>query len=141
MPDLAACNASRKADREAIAASLIVIAAKYGATATRRDAPRHIGWSGASIVLNFTLNGVGAMTNIDDLHGGYDALIRWYNDDYPARDFSPVFNCAVGDLNHYRKPHHKATSSGSWARLTEYLEGGLELAANGRAFAVESVEP
>jgi len=72
-----AFNASRKADREKIAFALAAIARVHGASIERRDEPANNGYSGAGIVLNFALNGVGAMVDIDNLHGGTWALISW----------------------------------------------------------------
>lgn len=127
----------RKEDREAIAACFVAIAEKHGAAIERRDEPRNPGYHGPSILFNFTLNGVGAMLNIDDLHGGNSALISWYSDyagDYgkPVRNYTSAFNVAVGDLL-ITRPHHKATSSGTWDRLARYLDAGLAMAAAGTA--------
>lgn len=128
------CNASRKADRETIARALIELARARGAQCERRDEGRNLGYHGASIHLLFSLNGVGAMLNIDDLHGGDWALISWFNTDYPARDFTERFARIVGDRAG-RRPHHKATSHpADWYSLAMFLDGGLCLAARGGAF-------
>lgn len=144
--DLDTLRASRKADRETIAAALIAIAEKHGATVTRRDDPPHKGWSGAGIALSFKLNGVGAMIDVDDLHerhGSAGGLLSWYNDAHQigsaVQKFSGRFNCAVGDMGQYR-PHHKATTIGTWGMCAERLDAGLALAAAGEAFRPVEVE-
>lgn len=128
-------NASRKADREYIAGVLINIAEKYGAQVERRDDGPNPGFRGASITLGFTLNGVGAMIDINNLHGGDHALIHWYNtEEYPARNFTSRFCGVVGSHSHSR-PHHKATSCpNDWFALAMMLDGGLCLANQGSAF-------
>ena len=131
MPDT--MNASRKADREAIAASFKAVADKFGAEVLRRDEGPNLGYHGASIYLHFNLHGVGAQVSIDDLHGGEGGLISWFNTDYPARNFTSGFNAAVGDQGMAR-PHHKATSSGYWDLLAARLQAGLRHAANKTAF-------
>lgn len=135
-------NAARKKDREQIARNFIAIAERCGAKVERRDAGPNPGYRGASVGLRFTLNEVGASVSVDNLHGGGEALIHWHNDYSergPARDFSPAFNCVVGDLTQPR-PHHKATSGGSWARLEMMLLGGLSHAAAGTAFLKDDGE-
>lgn len=135
MTDLNQYNARRKADREAIAAELTAIGERHGAVVTRRDMPRHVGWCGAGIDLGFSLNGVGAGISIDDLHGGDHSLISWHYRGLEIGDavpvLTPAFNSAVG--NYASRPHHKATTSGTWQRLAEALDAGLALAAAGQA--------
>lgn len=128
------CNASRKGDREVLAGVLVVIAKRHGAEIERKDTPRNPGYSGAGIDLHFELNGVGARTSIDNLHGGNYALISWFNSKYPARNFTTRFSVCVGDLPNSR-PHHKATSCpADWFSLAMFLDGGLMLAARDQAF-------
>lgn len=132
-------NASRKKDREQIARNFIAIAERCGATVERHDFPRSLGWRGASIDLTFRLNGVGAQLSVSDLHGGERGLISWYNEYLErgaTRYFTPAFNASVGDLGQFR-PHHKATSGGSWSRLEMLLLGGLSHAAEKTAFLTE----
>lgn len=126
--------ASRKADREFIARALIGLMERHGAQLERRDDGPNPGYHGASIVLRFTL---GAMLDIDNLHGGDWALIHWHNTEYPARNFTSTFCVAVGDLGRSR-PHHKATSHPrDWYSLAMMLDAGLCLAACGEAFIGE----
>lgn len=126
--------ASRKADREFIACALIGLMARHGAQFERQDDGPNPGYHGASICLRFALNGVGAMLDIDNLHGGDWSLIHWYNTEYPARNFTSTFCVAVGDLGRTR-PHHKATSHPhDWYSLVIHLDAGLCLAARGDAF-------
>lgn len=128
------CNAGRKGDREYITGMLAIIAERHGAEIERQDTPRNPGYSGAGIDLHFKLNGVGARTSIDDLHGGNYALISWFNSKYPARNFTTRFCVCVGDLPNSR-PHHKATSCpADWFSLAMFLDGGLMLAARDQAF-------
>lgn len=130
---LDALNASRRSDRETIAATLTAIGERHGASIERRDDPGNPGYHGQSIALHFALNGVGAMIDVDNLHGGAHALIHWYNSERPVRDFSPRFNRCVGEPP--RRPHHKATSCpADWYSLAMFLDGGLMLAARGEAF-------
>jgi hypothetical protein len=131
-------RASRKTDRDILARVLIDIAAKHGAQIERRDEPRNAGFHGAGIHLTFSLNGVGAMLDIDDLHGGDWALIHWFNSykgvSSPARYYSSRFNRCVGATSSGR-PHHKATSHpGDWYSVAIALDAGLLLAARGEAF-------
>lgn len=136
--------ASRKADREFIARALIGLMGRHGAQVERRDDGPNPGYHGASIALRFSLNGVGAMLDIDNLHGGDWALISWHNTEYPARNFTSRFCVNVGDLA-YRvipdrppRPHHKATSHPrDWYSLAMMLDAGLCLAAGGEAFVDE----
>jgi len=126
-------NAGRKADREALALAFTTIAGAWGATVERRDTAAMSGYSGAGIVLRFALNGVGAMLDIDNLHGGKYALIAWFNTEYPSRDFSSKLTTGVGDYN--ARAHHKATSCGDdWYSIAMFLDGGLMVAARGDAF-------
>lgn len=132
-------NASRKADRIRLANLLQRLGEYYGATVERRDKEANPGWRGQSIDLTFSLNGVGAMVSISNLHGGDHAIISWYNDysgdvGRKCRDFTSTFNGAVGDLGHGR-PHHKATTCpNSWSALAARLSAGLSTAVNGQAF-------
>jgi len=128
------CTASRKGDREYLVGVLGNIAKRHGAEIERQDTPRNPGYSGAGIDLHFKLNGVGARTSIDDLHGGNYALISWFNTEYPSRNFTTRFCVCVGDLPNSR-PHHKATSCpADWFSLAMFLDGGLMLAAREQAF-------
>lgn len=132
---LNAKNASRKADREYIAGVLSNIAEKHGAEITRRDEPANPGYSGKGIHMQFKLAGVGAMLDIDNLHGGEFALIHWFNTMYPSRNFTTRFCVCVGDVPQGRS-HHKATSSpANWYSLAMFLDAGLLLAFRGEAFA------
>jgi hypothetical protein len=126
--------------RAAIVASLLAVADKFGATVERRDDSAHAGYSGPETVLNIRLNGVGALIGVSDLHerhGFNGALISWHNTEYPPRNFTSGFNCAVGDSGSAR-PHHKATSSAEWDLLAARLQAGLRHAFNGTAFLKES---
>lgn len=135
-------NASRKKDREAIAAWFIDAATRHGAAIVRTEEPANPGYSGASIELCFTLNGVGVRVSIDNLHGPSAGMASWYKD-YRTRNkrvagkFTPEFNVAVRDLSHYQ-PHHKATSFGTWESLALYVDRGLRLASLDEAFLEES---
>lgn len=139
-----ALNASRKADRETIAKMLIFIGEKHGAKIERRESPANPGYCGQGIDLFFTLNGVGASVDIDNLFGGGHSLISWYNEwpiDYrpaPGRyclDFSGAFNSAVGENGYWSRPHHKATSCpADWYSLAMFLDAGLSTAADHKAF-------
>jgi hypothetical protein len=128
-------KSSRKADREFIAATLLEIAQKHGADFKRRDESRTIGYCRAGIMLQFELNDVGAMLNINNLHGGSFALIHWYSSTLDkVQYYSSTFNVAVGASSGGRR-HHKATSCpADWYSLAKFLDGGLLLAASGRAF-------
>lgn len=100
----------------------------------RRDDGPNPGYHGASIALRFPLNGVGAMLDIDNLHGGDWSLIHWHNTEYPSRNFTSGFCVNVGDLGRSR-PHHKATSHPKdWYSLALNLDAGLCLAAQNQAF-------
>lgn len=139
-------RASRKADREKIADALAFIAEKRGATVTeRREGPAVPGFNGQSIDLRFACNGVGAMVDIDDLHGGEWALIHWFNvhgpdEPWTVRHFSARFQRHCGDHMQSR-PHHKATSHPrDWYSLAMMLDAGLMLAARGEAFEPAKVE-
>lgn len=130
--------------REAIAASLLSVADKFGATVERRDRPALSGYNGAEIILTIRLNGVGALIGVSDLHerhGFNGALISWHNDyqhHSGAWHFTKGFNCAVGEFGSAR-PHHKATTMAAWDILAARLQAGLRHAAQGTAF-IESVE-
>lgn len=136
-------NAARKKDREQIARNFIAIAERCGATVERYDYPRTLGLRGASIDLTFRLNGVGAQLSVSGLHGGERGLISWYND-YRARAvtrcFAPAFNTATEAMRDVTRLHHKATSTGPWARLEMLLLGGLSHAAAGTAYVEEGAE-
>lgn len=128
-------TASRKGSREILAELFTMIGYRHGAEIERIDSLATPGYSGRSINLRFNLNGVGAMVNIDDLHGGEHALISWHNTKHPARDFTTRFCVCVGEHGNLR-PHHKATSQpADWYSLAMMLDGGLMLAARGEAFA------
>lgn len=132
--DLNARCASRKADREFIARVLIGLMERHGAQVERQDDGPNPGYHGASIALHFSLNGVGAMLDIDNLHGGDWSLIHWHNTEYPSRNFTSRFCVNVGDLGQSR-PHHKATSHPQdWYSLAMFLDAGLCLAAQNQAF-------
>ena len=134
-------NASRKKDRETIAAWFIDAATRHGATIERKDIPADKGWHGPRVDLSATINGVGVSVSVHDLHGGLAGIASWHNDQDgrgpKARLFTPEFNAAVGDLTHYR-PHHKATSAGDWETLALYVDRGLRLASLDQAFLEES---
>lgn len=137
--NLTGLNASRKADRKRIAAEFTRIAQNFDAEVTTTDEPANPGYSGQSIHLTARLNGVGVTCSIDNLHGGEEDLLAWFNDyrqGLAVRYFSPRFNTAVGEQGHGR-PHHKATSGGSWDLLAARLQAGLRHAANGTAFVSE----
>lgn len=144
MIDLDTLNASRKADREKIAEALLSVAAEHGATGERQDEPPNPGYSGAGILLRFTLNGVGAMVDIDDLHGGETTLISWYNDysgpEVTTKHFAFGFRAAANAPCSTPRPHHKATTCpDGWDDLRHSLSEGLALAAAREAF-VEDCE-
>mgnify|MGYP006342665815 FL=1 len=137
--NLTGLNASRKADRKRIAAEFIRIAQNFDAEVLIRDEPANPGYSGQGTHFSARLNGVGVSCSIDNLHGGEEDLLSWFNDyrqGLAVRDFSPRFNTAVGEQGHGR-PHHKATSGGSWDLLAARLQAGLRHAANGTAFVSE----
>lgn len=131
-------NAARKADREIIANALCAIAEEQGASIVRRESNGCLGFCGKGIDLRFSLNGVGAMVDIDNLHGGGFAIISWFNDGpIRGRNFSARFNMCVGELAGPR-PHHKASSvPADWYSAAMFLSGGLMLAARGEAFVQE----
>lgn len=127
-------DAGHRFDRRRIADYLLHIGAMRGALVEQRDEPAVKGFGGASIRLNFSSNGVGAMLGLDNLHGGKYALISWYNTQYPARLFTTRFCVCAGALP-VGRPHHKATTHPSdWYSLAIFLDGGLLLAARGEAF-------
>lgn len=127
-------NASRKADRGHILHELATIADRHGAAVQRRDEKACPGFSGAGIHLEITLNGVGAMVDINNVHGGSYALIHWYGTECRAQNFAGRFSVAVG--GGCGRPHHKATSCpDTWFALAKSLDAGLYLAARGEAFA------
>lgn len=127
-------NANRAPEREVLAMAFTLLAEARGATVERRDSEATPGFSGKGIDLLISLNGVGAMVDIDNLHGGMFALIHWYNSECRARTFSPRFCVTTGGREPYRM-HHKATSfPADWYSLAMFLDGGLLLAARGEAF-------
>ena len=136
--NLTGLNASRKADRKRIAAEFTRIAQNFDAEVTTTDEPAHKGYSGQGTHFSARLNGVGVSCSIDNLHGGEEDLLSWFNDyrqGLAVRDFSPRFNTAVGE--HKTHPHHKASSVATWPVLAAYLQAGLRHAANGTAFVSE----
>lgn len=127
-------SARRKADREALVLAITAIIQVRGGTVERREKTPTPGYSGAGIDLSISLNGVGAMIGISDLHGGGFALISWHNTEYPSRNFTSTFCVKVGEFGNHR-PHHKATSHPrDWYSLAMFLDAGLYLAARGEAF-------
>ena len=87
------------------------------------------------------------MLSISNLHGGDGAIISWFNDHtadhrdgiaFRTRYYSPRFNRDVGQAG--GRPHHKATSYGTWFGLAFSLDAGLYLAARGEAFEVQATE-
>lgn len=120
-------SAKRKHEREVLALIFETIATNRGAAvAVNRD--------GKAIDMQISLNGVGVMLNIDDIHGGDYALLHWYNAERGARNFTTRF-CVVVGSSSSAKPHHKATSfPADWYSLAMHLDGGLLLAARGEAF-------
>jgi len=123
----------RKADREYITAELLKIASNRGATAERREEPRNIGYHGAGIHLEFRNNGVGAMIDVDDLHGGKYVCIHWFNSNFPARNFTWQFERGVLAVSRMHV-FHKATSiPQDWFSLAMALDAGLMLAQRGEA--------
>lgn len=126
-------TASRRADREKLAEVLTGMALRHGASVERRDRPANR-ICGQSIRLSFECNNVGAMVGIDDVHGGAWALVHWYNDGSPVRNFTTAFNLAVKSGGN-SWPHHKVTSHPrDWYSLAKLLDAGLLLAARGEAF-------
>lgn len=129
-----ALKASQKRGRECIANALEEISMRHGAKVERRETGRNPGYSGAGIDLRIDCKGVGAMIDIDDLHGGDWVLIHWYNTVHPSRNFTARFRVAVGDHGQTR-PHHKSTSHPrDWYSLAMMLDAGLLLAFRGEAF-------
>lgn len=133
-----ACMASRKADRQKLADALTEIACKHGASVERMHSNANPGYCGQGIDLRIACNGVGAMVDIDDLHGGEWVLIHWFGTEHKGRDFTPRFGTVVGSGGNGR-PHHKATSHPrDWYSLAMMLDGGLQLAVRGEAFTERS---
>lgn len=131
---LSGLSARRKADRETIALALETLAGRRGATIERRESGRNPGYNGAGIDLRIDCQGVGAMIDIDDLHGGEWVLIHWFNTVHPSRNFTARFRTCVGDYGQTR-PHHKSTSQPrDWYSLAMMLDAGLLLAVRGEAF-------
>jgi hypothetical protein len=130
-------SAGRAADREQLCLALWTIASAHGATISRRDDGRNPGWRGPEISLRIALNGVGALVDISDLHGGDHGLIHWHNDYSESRDtrnFAGAFKAAVSSFGS-GSPHKATTSSDSWQGLAKALDAGLCLASRGEAFA------
>lgn len=125
-------NAARKRDRQLISGYFLQAAHDYGATVEAKEEPRNPGFRGGSIRLRFELNGVGASMSIDDLHGGKDGLISFYNADFPSADFSPAFHGAVRNFPGIAK--HKATAVGEWGILLDRFRAALAIAKEGAAF-------
>jgi hypothetical protein len=136
---LNAKDASRKADREVVAAALIAIAEAHGAKVERKESGGCLGFCGNGIDLRFSLNGVGAMISIDNLHGGRFAIISWFGDGpVRGRNFSKRFSQCVGDYVVGQHPHHKASSvPADWYSAAMFIDAGLMLAARGEAFVQE----
>lgn len=131
-------NASHKHDRLALAHVLTTIGEARSAKVERREDGPNPGYHGHSIALRFDLAGVGAMVDIDNLHGGSYALVHWYNTQYPVRYFTTRFCVMIGDLAKAR-PHHKATSCpADWYSLAMHLDAGLCLAFRGEAFTTSA---
>jgi hypothetical protein len=129
---------SRKHDRTLIADHLTELAIAHGATVERQHKEPVRGYCGQGIDMRFACKGVGAMVDISDLHGGEWALISWFNDTHPSRNFTSAFSLAVRDGGNGR-PHHKATSHPrDWSSLANMLDGGLRIAARGEAFSEPS---
>lgn len=127
-------NANRKPDRETLAMAFTMIAENRGATVERRDEAANPGYSGQGIALRISCMGVGAMVDIDNIHGGVYALVHWHNSECRGRTFTTRFCNCVGADNAGRA-HHKATSFPSdWYSLAMFLDAGLMLAARGEAF-------
>lgn len=136
--DFNSLRASRKADRQMIADALTNIATGHGATVERQHRDGSPGYCGQGIGLRIACKGVGAMVDIDDLHGGEWVLIHWYGTEHRARNFTSAFQAAVQSGGHGR-PHHKATSHPrNWYSLAMMIDGGLRLAARGEAFEEHS---
>lgn len=139
-PGLNTLNAARKAEREVLADTLTMIATKHGASVERKHSSATRGYCGQSIDLRIACKGVGAMIDINDLHGGEWVLIHWFNADYEGHEFTSRFGTVVGSGGNGR-PHHKATSHPrDWYSLAMMLDGGLQLAARGEAFEAKSDE-
>lgn len=137
-------DASRKTDREVLALALETIATAHGAKVVRQEKTRNPGWRGAGIDLRITLNGVGALIDVSNIHGGRYALIHWHNDyelgrpsGLICRDFTSGFASAVRAFG--GRSSHKATTGGSdWFTLATALDAGLCLAVRGEAFEISS---
>ena len=127
-------DAGRKSDREYIAEAICAIVERHGATVERHESPTVVGFGGAGIDLRFSLKGVGAMIDIDDLFGGSRSLIHWHNTEYPSRNFTTRF-CRLVGSDCLRRPFPKATSRpADWYSLAMMLDAGLCLALAGEAF-------
>lgn len=133
-------NAGRKADREALALALETIATAHGATVKRQERGPNRGYHGGSIGLQIALNGVGAMIDVNNIHGGAYALIHWHNDysdGFKCRDFTSRFAAAVRAFSG-RSPHKATTGGADWFALATALDAGLCMAARGEAFEISS---
>lgn len=130
-------NAGRKPEREILALALETIAKVHGAKVERREEAPNPGFRGHSVGLRIALNGVGAMVNVDNLHGGACALIHWHNDygegRRECRDLNSHFAVAVR-ASSGRSPHKATTCCDDWYALALCLDAGLLLAARGEAF-------
>jgi hypothetical protein len=127
-------SARRKHDREVLALVFETIARNRGAEVERSEGAINPGYHGQSIDFQFTLNGVGVLLDIDDLHGGDHALLHWYNTGYISRNFTTRFCVNIGASTSGR-PHHKATSTpADWYSLAMMLDAGLMMADRGEAF-------
>jgi hypothetical protein len=135
-----ALKAGQKRGREMLANALTDIATKHGASVERKHSSATRGYCGQSIDLRIACKGVGAMIDINDLHGGEWVLIHWFNADHEGHKFTSRFGTVVGSGGNGR-PHHKATSHPrDWYSLAMMLDGGLQLAARGEAFEAKSDE-
>lgn len=127
-------DAGRKSGREYIAEAICAIVERHGATVERHESPTVVGFGGAGIDLRFSLKGVGAMIDIDDLFGGSRSLIHWHNTEYPSRNFTTRF-CRLVGSDCLRRPFPKATSRpADWYSLAMRLDAGLCLALANEAF-------
>lgn len=127
-------NAARKDNREALAMVLRMLAEIRGASVELQHSEANPGYCGQGIDLRIACKGVGAMVDIDDLHGGEWVLIHWFGTEHKGRNFTSRFGTVVGSGGNGR-PHHKATSHPrDWYSLAMMLDGGLQLAARGEAF-------
>lgn len=123
-----------KKGRESVYALFVPLFEKHGVVWERTDEPPSPGYSGASIHIDAHLSGVGFMVDIDSMFAkGTEGMVSWFNKIYPVRNFSHAFNVAVGETQIMR-PHHKATTFGSWSKVIERVDRGLALAKSDSAF-------